>query len=151
MSRDAAAKAILLATLLCGSLDIMFAFLLAHLRGREPGAVLRYVASGPFPPAAEWGTAGAILGLAVHFALMAIMVVLFVIAARHQQALLDRPLVAGLGYGLITFVAMNLIVVPLRFPAAFPPKPTFLATQLFAHIVLVGIPLALIARRFLRG
>ena len=53
-------------------------------------------------------------------------------------------------YGLITYVVMNLIVVPLRFPAAWPPKPIGIATQLFAHIVLVGIPIALIAARRLR-
>ena len=45
---------------------------------------------------------------------------------------------------------MNLIVVPLRWPAAFPPSPLSVATQLFCHIVLVGIPIALIARRYLR-
>ena len=41
---------------------------------------------------------------------------------------------------------MNLLVVPLRFPAAWPPKPLSITTQLFAHIVLVGLPTALIAR-----
>jgi hypothetical protein len=46
---------------------------------------------------------------------------------------------------------MNLVVVPLRFPAAFPPSPRGLATQLFCHIVLVGIPIAWIASRQLRS
>jgi len=45
---------------------------------------------------------------------------------------------------------MNLIVVPLRFPAAWPPKSMAIGTQLFAHIVLVGLPTAFIARRYLR-
>jgi hypothetical protein len=40
--------------------------------------------------------------------------------------------------------------VPLRFAGAFPPSPRGLATQLFCHIVLVGIPIAWIARRHLR-
>ena len=46
---------------------------------------------------------------------------------------------------------MNWIVVPLRFDAPLPPKPISIATQLFAHIVLVGIPIALIAARNLRA
>jgi hypothetical protein len=46
---------------------------------------------------------------------------------------------------------MNLIVVPLRFPAAWPPKALSVGTQLFAHIVLVGWPTAFITRRYLRG
>ena len=36
---------------------------------------------------------------------------------------------------------MNWLVVPLRFGTPLPPKPLSIATQLFAHIVLVGIPL----------
>ena len=39
----------------------------------------------------------------------------------------------------------------LRFPAAWPPKPLSIGTQLFAHVVLVGLPTAFIAKRYLRG
>jgi hypothetical protein len=144
-------RPIAVATIVCGTLDILFAILLTLSRGREPAAMLRTVASGPFPDATEWGATGSLLGLAVHFTLMAIMVAVFVAAVHHRPALLDKPLLSGLVYGLITYVAMNLIVVPLRFPAAWPPKPISIATQLFAHIVLVGLPTAVIARRYLRG
>lgn len=143
-------KPILIATLVCGTLDILLAMILTLWRGREPAAMLRYVASGPFPPASDWGAAGSVLGLAVHFTLMAIMVAVFVIAARQIPALTDSPWLWGLVYGLITYVAMNLIVVPLRFPAAWPPKALSVGTQLFAHILLVGWPTAFIARRYLR-
>jgi len=143
-------KPILVATLVCGTLDILLAVILTLWRGREPAAMLRYVPSGPFPPASDWGAAGSALGLAVHFTLMAIMVAAFVIAARNIPALTDSPWLWGLVYGLITYAAMNLIVVPLRFPAAWPPKTLSVGTQLFAHIVLVGWPTAFIARRYLR-
>jgi uncharacterized membrane protein YagU involved in acid resistance len=117
--------------------------------GREPMTMLRYVASGPFPPAIDWGTPGSLLGLATHFTLIAIMVTLFVLAARQWPQLTQRPIQWGIVYGLITYVAMNLIVVPLRF-GNWPPTPRSVATQLFAHIVLVGIPIALIVARNLR-
>jgi hypothetical protein len=142
---------ILVATLVCGTLDILFAILLSIWRGREPAAMLRFVASGPFPPATEWGASGSALGLVVHFTLMAIMVAVFVLIAREKPSILDRPLFAGIAYGLITYAVMNLIVVPVRFPAAWPPTPLAIITQLFAHIVLVGLPTALIARRYLHG
>jgi len=45
---------------------------------------------------------------------------------------------------------MNWLVVPMRFGTPLPPSPLSMATQLFAHIVLVGIPIALIAARYLR-
>jgi len=144
-------KPIFLATVLCGTLDIVFAMILTLMRGREIPNMLRFVASGPFQHATDWGASGAALGLAVHFTLMAIMVAWFMVAARNVPALTDKPWLAGLIYGLITWAVMNLIVVPLRFPAAWPPKPMAIGTQLFAHIVLVGLPTAYIARRHLRG
>ena len=144
-------KPIFLATVLCGTLDIVFAMSLTLMRGREIPNMLRFVASGPFQHATDWGASGAALGLAVHFTLMAIMVAWFMVAARNVPALTDKPWLAGLIYGLITWAVMNLIVVPLRFPAAWPPKPMAIGTQLFAHIVLVGLPAAYIARRYLRG
>jgi hypothetical protein len=135
------------ATLVAGTLDILFATLLSIVRDRAPADMLRFVASGPFPQATEWGAVGAWIGLATHFALMAVMAAIFVAAARHRPALTASPIKWGLIYGLVTRVVMNLVVVPLRFPAAWPPKPLGIATQVFAHLVLVGIPIALIAAR----
>lgn len=145
------AKPIILATLLCGTLDILLAIILTLSRGKDVGNMLRFVASGPLPAATEMGSGGAILGLVVHFALMAVMVAVFMLAARAMPRLLDRPLVSGLIYGLITYVVLDLLVVPLRFPAAWPPSTLSIATQLFAHIALVGWPTAFIARKYLRG
>jgi hypothetical protein len=144
-------KPIVVATLVCGTLDILLAMLLTLWRGRQIDAMLRSVASGPFPSATEMDGAGAALGLAVHFGLMAIMVAAFMLTARRRPPLVDQPLLWGLAFGLVTYVVMNLVVVPLRFPAAWPPSGLSIATQLFAHIVLVGWPTAFIARRYLRG
>ncbi|MEO6579841.1 MAG: hypothetical protein ABIN83_01655, partial [Sphingomicrobium sp.] len=140
-------RIIALQTAVSGSLDIVFAMMLTLLFGRQIGDMLRTVASGPFPAATHMGSGGALLGLAVHFALMAIMAAIFMAMVNHRPALLDAPWRTGIVFGLITYVAMNLIVVQLRFHPPFPPKPLSIATQLFAHIVLVGIPFALIAAR----
>ena len=144
-------KPIAVATLVCGTLDILLAVILTLWRGREPAAMLRYVASGPFPEAMDWGSHGSILGLVVHFTLMAIMVAVLVMLVRARPRLLDRPLVTAIGYGLVTYFVMNWLVVPLRFHAPLPPSALAVGTQLFAHIVLVGIPATIIARRYLRG
>ena len=69
---------------------------------------------------------------------------------RRRPQLLDKPVILGVVYGLITYVVMNLVVVPLRFGAPIPPSALSIATQLFAHIALVGIPMALIAARTLK-
>ena len=144
-------RPIALATAVSGTLDILFAMILTMTIGKgDIPKMLRFVASGPFPQASEWGAAGAALGLVVHFSLMAMMAAAFVLAARRWPALVDRPWLAGVGYGLVTYVIMNWIVVPVRFAAPLPPKPISIATQLFAHIFLVGIPFALITARTLR-
>ena len=140
-----------IATVVCGTLDILFAVLLTLWRGRAPADMLRFVASGPFPSATDMGTAGSVLGLVVHFTLMAIMVAAFLFAARNYPIVLDQPLLSGLVFALATYVAMNLIVVPVRFPAAWPPKALSISTQLFAHAFLVALPTVLIAKRFLRA
>ena len=143
-------KPIAIATAISGTLDILLAMILTVSFGREVGNMLRYVASGPFPAATEMGPGGAVLGLVVHFALMAIMAAVLMAFVRHRPQYLDRPILLGLAYGLVTYVIMNLIVVPLRFDAPLPPKLLSVTTQLFAHIVLVGIPMALVAARYLK-
>jgi hypothetical protein len=142
-------RPILIATLIAGSLDILAAIGLTLVYGRDPMTMLRYVGSAPFPGATDMGNAGSILGLAVHFTLMAIMVTIFVLAAARLRALWQKPLLWGFLYGLATFVVMNLVVVPLRFHRW--PSATAVGTQLFCHIVLVGIPIALVTAQHFRS
>jgi hypothetical protein len=144
-------RPILLATFVAGTLDILAAVGLSLLFGRGPMTMLRGVASGPFPPATEWAEGGSLLGLAVHFTLMAVMVTVYMIAADRRPTLRAKPVQWGVIYGLVTYVVMNLIVVPLRFGGPFPPTPRAIATQLFCHIVLVGLPIAWIAARHFRS
>ena len=145
-------RPIAIATLVAGTLDILFAMILTVAYGREIPNMLRYVASGPFPAATDMGAAGAGLGLLVHFTLMGIIAAAYVWFASQprREHLRTMPVRAGIAYGLVTYAIMNWVVVPLRFDTPLPPKPLSIATQLFAHIVLVGIPIALLAARHLR-
>src|SRR4029079_11797473 len=133
------AKTIALSTLVSGALDILFAMILTVAFGPHIPDMLRFVASGPFPAATEMGGGGAILGLVVHFALMAIMAAIFVAVVRARPALLDTPWRTALAWGVITYFAMNWLVVPLRFHSPLPPKTLSIVTQAFAHLVLVAI------------
>ena len=143
-------KPIAVATAVSGTLDILFAMILTLWFGRQIPNMLRSVASGPFPAATDMGTSGEILGLVVHFALMAIMATALVLLVRWRPQVAGTPLLTGIAFGLITYFIMNWLVVPLRFGTPLPPKPLSIATQLFAHIVLVGIPMAYVAARYLR-
>ena len=139
-------RPIAIATAVSGSLDILWAMILTLWFGRHVPDMLRFVASGPFPQATEWGAPGAVLGLLVHFTLMAVMATIFVVAAQRFPDIVRSPLKWGILYGLITYVAMNWVVVPLRFGTPLPPKAISIATQLFAHIVFVGLVFVSVAR-----
>ena len=142
-------KPIVVATLISGTLDIVFAMILTVAFGRQIPNMLRTVASGPFPAATGWGAGGALLGLVVHYSLMAIMAIIFVLIVRARPTLLETPWRTALAYGVVTYFAMNWLVVPLRFHTPLPPKPISVATQAFAHLVLVGLVFAFVARRYL--
>ena len=121
-----------------------------HLRPRSGGNA-PHGSIGPLPWRDRVGAVGSGVGLVVHFALMAIMAACFVYAARNWPALVAKPIHAGIAYGLITYVVMNWVVVPIRFDSPLPPQTRAIVSQLFAHIALVGLPIALIAAKNLRG
>jgi len=139
---------ILLATLIAGTLDIGMAAIETSRAGKPVGGMLRSVASGPFPPAVDWGTGGALTGLLVHFAIMGVMAAVFLIARERIAIVRRHTILAALAYGVILWLVMYGLVLPLRFGMSFPsPKPEAIAKQLFAHVVLVGLTFGLVARR----
>lgn len=152
MPRQVNARPFIIATIAAGTLDILSAFAFAGLAGIGPVAVLKYVASGPFGDGALVGPAWAAVGLAVHFAIMAVMVAAYMLTASRNPWLVRHPLVAGIAYGVLLWLVMYWIVKPLRWPEApLPHTLSGIANALFSHCVLVGLPIALIASRSARG
>lgn len=145
-------RPIVIATIVAGTLDILSAFVFAGMAGIGVLPLLRYVASGPFGDGVrDGGASWAAVGLAIHFAIMAVMVAAYMIAARRLPALLRRPVLSGLAYGLLLWVIMYWVVKPLRWPdAPLPGTAWSIGNQLFSHCILVGLPIALIAARQLR-
>lgn len=148
-SRMFAARTVLLAGLVAGILDLVAAVIVNLPRGIEPLSILQSIASGLLGRdtySGGWSTA--MLGVALHFAMMLIIATIYVLAARHWSALKSRAIASGISYGVIVYFVMNLVVLPL---SAFPHDTALstwkLATGLPIHILLVGIPIALIAAR----
>lgn len=110
--------------------------------------MLRGIASGPFPSATERKLAGAALGLLVHFAIMAVVATVFVLAYQRSQAIRARPLAAGALYGILVWLVMYFVVLAERWPKLYPSTdPTTIGIQLFCNIALVGLPIAIVTRR----
>lgn len=137
------------ATLICGTLDIAYALVTTKLKGGSAAGVLKFVAEGPFGTMVPASPAGAsALGLIVHFSIMALMVAFYTFATRSPRFAGLSPWLGGISYGLALYGIMYWIVMPLRWPAIFPQTGLMgVAEALFAHIALVGLPLAHIVNR----
>lgn len=142
------ARLLLSTTLLAGTLDLVSALLYAALAGHPPLGVPVGIAMALWPGARTAGLPAVMAGVLLHFAIMLVMVAVFMAAARRWRGLLVRPVVTGTAYGLVLWAVMYLIVLPLRWPQLFPQFGALaLFQQLFSHIVLVGLPIAWCARR----
>lgn len=136
------------ATLVAGTLDILSAFAWSALLGGSLAGILPSVASGPFGDNLPDGATTQALGLVVHFAIMTVMVTVYVLAARTVPALNRKWVVAGLLYGVALWLVMYWIVLPLRFAEFHHPGALWpIVRQLISHCLLVGLPIAWITRR----
>jgi uncharacterized membrane protein YagU involved in acid resistance len=145
-------RAILTGGALGGLLDILFAIGFAGYNGMPPERLLQVVASGALGKAAfTGGMPAAAFGLACHFALSFVWMAIFFFAARRIPALAGKPLLAAVGYGLLVFFTMRLVVLPL---SAFPRPVTFNAfswgMDILSHIFLFSLPIVWATRKVLR-
>lgn len=143
-------RGIFIAVAIAGTLDILSAFAFNGMKGVGPGPILRYVASGPFGDSMrDGGLAAAVIGLGVHYALMAIMVSLFFLAASRVDLIRRQWVLSGSFYGILIYLTMYWIVVPTRFGTVPKTDLWSVGNALFSHIVCVGLPIAYIASRMI--
>ena len=135
------------ATLVAGTLDLLMAVIDVSLSGGSVPGMFRSIASGPFGDGMHESAVGAPLGLLIHFAIMAVIAAVYVLAAQRIPALVRYWWLAGLLYGLGVWLVMYGIVLPARFGASLPTEPVAVAKGLFAHCVLVGLPIAWVTAR----
>jgi hypothetical protein len=135
-----------------GALDIVYAVVLwGYILGGSPMRVLQSVASGLLGKAAYDGGVGtAALGLALHFFIAFCMALAYVLASRKLPALTARPLVFGALYGLVLFMVMNFVVVPLSAIGWRTMSAVGALRALIPHVVFVGPAIAWAAARSLR-
>jgi uncharacterized membrane protein YagU involved in acid resistance len=147
--RSQAVPTIAWATLVAGVLDISSAFALAYPKGVGPIRVLQGVAAGLIgrESAVKGGMATAGLGLAIHFFIALVVATVFYLASRKLVFLTRHPVVSGLLYGAAVYGVMYWIVMPLAYPVVHPSLSRDL-TAICVHMLLIGLPIALIVRRF---
>lgn len=142
-------RRILLAGAVAGALDIAYAFAVWWLQDVPPTIILMAIASGLFGTAAfAGGLPMAALGAALHFTMTTIMAAVFARASTAMPWLARRPVVAGAAYGVGIYIVMNYVVVPLSRAAPGGDQPLWLMVSgIVVHMLLVGVPIALITTR----
>ena len=149
--RSQALPAIGWATLTAGVLDILSAFILSYPKGVGPIRVLQGVAAGLVgrESAIKGGLATAGLGLAIHFFIAFVVATVFYVASRKLVFPTRHPVISGLLYGVVVYGFMYWIVMPLAYPVVHPSLSRDL-TAVCVHMFLIGLPVALIVRRYSR-
>lgn len=148
-SRPRAFQTILYGGLIVGVLDALDAMIFNGLYGGvSPARVWRFVASGLLGRASfDGGLKTAALGLLIHFLIAFILATIYYGASLYFPVLVRRAVLWGLLYGVAVYFVMRYIVTPL---SAAPPLTFSVASLLngvIGHALLVGLPIALVARR----
>jgi uncharacterized membrane protein YagU involved in acid resistance len=134
---------------LAGTLDIVYACVFWAVRADiPPTRILQSVAAGLLGEASfQGGASTAALGLFLHFIIACTMTLAYYVAARRWPVLARLPVPLGVAYGLLLYVVMNLVVVPLSAASPGSRDPTWIALTVAVHAFLVGLPIAWFASR----
>jgi uncharacterized membrane protein YagU involved in acid resistance len=116
-------------------------------KGVPPQVILQSIASGVLGRAAFGGGPGsAWLGANLHLLIAFAIAGVFWLGCRRWPALYRRPWAGGPAYGVAVYLAMHQVVVPLSRAATGPFNFSWFMFDFAGHLLLVGLPLALIAR-----
>jgi hypothetical protein len=136
--------------LVAGTLDITENIVFNAFRGITPWRIFQYIASGLLGKhSLQMGRTSVGLGIAIHYAIALGWTAIFYIAATKFVALTWRPILSGLVYGVIVYLVMNFLVLPMT---AVPRRPTAVTLVSRVNAVLalmfcIGLPIALLVRR----
>jgi hypothetical protein len=140
------------AALLIGTLDLIDAFVFFHYVGVPAIRIPQSIATGFLGAFAYHdGMISAAFGLIIHYSIA------FAVAGTYMYVsgelpLYRRPILSGAIYGIGVYCVMNYIIIPI---SNFYPQPHFAVRPFInginGHILLIGIPLGLIGKRYVQG
>lgn len=142
-------RIIFLTALLAGTLDILAAIVSTYIRfGLGPDRVFKFIASGVFGDSAfSGGTSMIFAGIIFHYFIASIWTLLFFILYPKLRNT-KQKIIGGLLYGIIIWLIMNMIVVPLSNAPEIKfnfPSVLFDVTYL---MLFVGLPISLMYHKY---
>lgn len=137
-------------SLLVGTLDILDAIIFYGLKGVPAARILQGIAFGLIGRISyTLGMRSVVLGLLLHFFIATAWTAIYLLVSR-RLALSRRPWLYGTIYGILIYIIMNYVVLPLSHIGLRPlPSLLSLINGVGALILCIGLPLAFIARRYL--
>ena len=137
---------------LVGIFDLLFAFTFYGLILKVPGLrIFQSVAAGVLgrPAAIEGGLKTFFLGILLHFLVATCIATVYYLISLVLPLVVRYAVASGLIYGMIAYLGMNYLVIPLSaIGRRTTSKPAWIfAVEIIGHAFLVGLPLALLARR----
>ena len=135
--------------LVAGILDISENIVYNHFRGVTPKMIFQYIASGLIGmPAFQMGAKSVAMGVVIHFCIALTWTLVFYLANRRIAMVRERPVICGLLFGVVVYVVMTYVVLPLT--QVPPPRhPPTLWTRLNALLPLlfcIGLTISLLVR-----
>lgn len=154
MTKSGIFKPILIGGLIAGTFDITYACVFFGLRNHvSPIRILQSVARGAMGPSAfQGGLRTAALGLFFHFLIALTAAAVYVFASRALRFMITHAIVCGILYGACVYFFMYGIV--MRFSAIHSTTLPWvypwavLIPNLLIHMFGIGLPIALVARRY---
>lgn len=143
---------ILLGGIALGTLDMLFAWAFWVPQGVPPLRIFQSIAAGLYGEASfGMGATTVWVGAVCHYAIATVMVAVYYAVSRFWPALIRKPCFFGLPYGVVLYLAMNLVVLPLSAAGAPSFKNTaWVVSSVVMHAVF-GVMCALFSRRAARG
>jgi hypothetical protein len=137
-----------------GTLDLAFACgYWGVLHGVPAARIIQVIASGVLGGRSfDEGIHSVLLGLLLQYTISFVMVWAYYVVSGWIPALVRRGIwIYGVLYGLWLYVAMNDIVVPLSAAMKGSTIPSWVAGSILESALLIGPPIAWIARRARAG
>jgi len=145
-------KTILLTGLLSGTLDISGAIIDYLLSGgTRPVLIFRYIARAVFgKEAAGAGTLMPALGLFFHYAISYGWTLIFFLLYPRLKLGSKNKFATGLLYGILIWVVMNLVILPLTALPSTPFSVKSSITGILLLMFLMGLPISLFANFYFK-
>ena len=129
--------------LIAGALDLTFAFVFYGQQGAAPLRILQGIASGVLGRGSfQMGLASAALGAFFHFFISVCAAAIYYLVSLRFSFLTRRVAISGAIFGVLMFLAMHFIVVPLSAIKPSPMKVGNVIGELCSHVFLFGMVIA---------